>query len=99
MIKKNYLQDLNDSKKPFIIYKSNKGFDLYTDFSKKIILTKNNIEKFINESTKLSSKKKETDLFIGFFGYEILNNLIGIKIKKQEGLKFPMVFFINQKAS
>jgi len=93
LIKKNYLQDLNDSKKPFIIYKSNKGFDLYTDFSKKIILTKNNIEKFINESTKLSSKKKETDLFIGFFGYEILNNLIGIKIKKQEGLKFPMGIF------
>ena len=84
MIKKNYLENLNNSKKPFIIYKSNKGFDLYTDFSKKIILTKNNIEKFINQSTKLKSKKKETDLFIGFFGYEILNNLIGIKVKKKK---------------
>jgi para-aminobenzoate synthetase component 1 len=93
LIKKNYLKDLNNSKKPFIIYRSNKGFDLYTDFSKKIILTKNNIEKFINESTKLRSKKKETDLFIGFFGYEILNNLIGIQIKKQKGLKFPMGIF------
>ena len=93
MIKKNYLEDLNNSKKPFIIYKSNKGFDLYTDFSKKIILTKNNIEKFINQSTKLKSKKKETDLFIGFFGYEILNNLIGIKVKKQKGLKFPKGVF------
>ena len=39
MIKKNYLENLNNSKKPFIIYKSNKGFDLYTDFSKKIILS------------------------------------------------------------
>ena len=93
MIKKNYLEDLNNSKKSFIIYKSNKGFDLYTDFSKKIILTKNNIEKFINQSTKLRSKKKETDLFIGFFGYEILNNLIGIKIKKQKSTKFPMGIF------
>ena len=93
MIKKNYLENLNNSKKPFIIYKSNKGFDLYTDFSKKIILTKNNIEKFINQSTKLKSKKKETDLFIGFFGYEILNNLIGIKVKKQKGLKFPKGVF------
>ena len=93
MIKKNYLKNLNNSKKPFIIYKSNKGFDLYTDFSKKIILTKNNIEKFINQCTKLKSKKKETDLFIGFFGYEILNNLIGIKVKKQKGLKFPKGVF------
>jgi len=93
LIKKNYLENLNNSKKPFIIYKSNKGFDLYTDFSKKIILTKNNIEKFINQSSKLKSKKKETDLFIGFFGYEILNNLIGIKIKKQKDLKFPKGIF------
>jgi len=93
LIKKNYLENLNNSKKAFIIYKSNKGFDLYTDFSKKIILTKNNIEKFINQSSKLKSKKKETDLFIGFFGYEILNNLIGIKIKKQKDLKFPKGIF------
>ena len=93
MIKKNYLEDLNKSKKPFIIYRSNKGFDLYTNFSKKIFLTKNNIEKFINQCTKLKSKNKETDLFIGFFGYEILNNLIDIKIKKQKGLKFPKGIF------
>ena len=86
MIKKNYLKDLNNSEKPFIIYKANKGFDLYTDFSKKIILTNSNIEKFIKESTKIKSKKKETDLFIGFFGYELLNNLIGVKVKKQKGL-------------
>ena len=93
MIKKNYLEDLNKSKKPFIIYKSDNGFDLYTNFSKKIILTNKNIEKFINNNTKLKSKNKETDLFIGFFGYEILNNLIGVKIKKQKGLKFPKGIF------
>ena len=93
MIKKNYLENLNNSKKPFIIYKANNGFDLYTDFSKKIILTNGNIKKFIKESTKIKSKKKETDLFIGFFGYEILNNLIGIKVKKQKGLKFPKGIF------
>ena len=93
MIKKNYLKNLNNSKKPFIIYKANKGFDLYTDFSKKIILTNKNIEKFIKESTKIKSKKKETDLFIGFFGYEILNNLIGVKVKKQKDLKFPKGIF------
>ena len=84
MIKNNYLEKLNNSKKSFIIYKSDKGFDLYTDFSKKIILNNKNIKKFINKNTKLRSNNKETDLFIGFFGYEILNNLIGIKIKKQK---------------
>ena len=93
MIKKNYLEDLNKSNKPFIIYKSDNGFDLYTDFSKKIILTNKNIKKFINTNTKLKSKNKETDLFIGFFGYEILNNLIGVKIKKQKELKFPKGIF------
>jgi para-aminobenzoate synthetase component 1 len=93
LIKKNYLENLNNTKKPFIIYKSNKGFDLYTNFSKKIILNNKNIEKFINQNTKLKSTKKETDLFIGFFGYEILNNLIGIKIKKKNTLNFPKGIF------
>ena len=81
------------SQKPFIIYKSNKGFDLYTDFSKKIILSNKNIKNFINNSTKKKTKNKETDLYIGFFGYEILNNLIDVKIKKQKGLKFPKGIF------
>jgi len=93
LIKNNYLEKLNNSKKPFIIYKSDKGFDLYTDFSKKIILNNQNIKKFINKNTKLRSDNKETDLFIGFFGYEILNNLIGIKIKKQKTLNFPKGIF------
>ena len=93
MNKKNYLLDLDNSKKPFIIYKSDKGFDLYTDFSKKIILNNNNIEKFINKNTKLKSTYKETDLFIGFFGYEILNNLIDVKIKKQKTINFPKGIF------
>jgi len=93
LIKNNFLEKLNNSKKPFIIYKSDKGFDLYTDFSKKIILNNKNIKKFINKNTKLRSNNKETDLFIGFFGYEILNNLIDIKIKKQKTLNFPKGIF------
>ena len=93
MKKDNYLNKIAESKKPFIIYKSNKGFDLFTDFSKKIILSNKNIENFINNSTKKKIKNKETDLYIGFFGYEILNNLIDVKIKKQKGLKFPKGIF------
>ena len=92
MTKINHLKELAESKKPFIIYKSEKGFDLFTNFSKKIILTNNNIENFINKTANLKYKK-DTDIFIGFFGYEILNNLIGIKIKKQKDLKFPKGIF------
>jgi para-aminobenzoate synthetase component I len=89
----NYLKEIAKSNKSFIIYKSDKGFDLYTDFSKKIIINNRNIKKFINKVTQFKFKKKETDIFIGFFGYEILNNLIGVKVKKQKGLKFPKGIF------
>ena len=93
MTKISYLKDISESKKPFIIYKTLKGFNLYTDFSKRIILTNKNIKNFINKTNKNKKKIKETDIFLGFFGYEILNNLIGIKIKKQKGLKFPRGIF------
>jgi len=93
LTKINYLKDIAKSNKPFIIYKSDKGFDLYTDFSKKIILTNNNIKNFINKATQFRFKKKDTDIFIGFFGYEILNSLIGVKLKKQKGPKFPKGIF------
>jgi para-aminobenzoate synthetase component I len=93
LTKKDYLKNISDSKKPFIIYKSLNGFDLYTDFSKKIVLSNKNIKKFINKINKKKSKIANTDLFIGFFGYEILNNLIGIKIKKQKGPNFPKGIF------
>ena len=93
MTKINHLKKIAKSNKSFIIYKSDKGFDLYTDFSKKIILTNRNIKNFINKATQFKFKKKETDIFIGFFGYEILNNLIGVKVKKQKSLKFPKGIF------
>ena len=93
MITQDYLKSISKSKKPFIVYKSNKGFDLYTNFSKKIILTNKNIYSFINKISKNKSKGKNTDLYIGFFGYEILNNLVGIKLPNQKGLKFPKGIF------
>ena len=93
MTKINYLTELTESKKPFIIYKSDKGFDLYKDFSKKIILTNKNIKNFINKINTNKLTNKDTDLFLGFFGYEILNNLIGVKLKNQKNLKFPKGIF------
>jgi len=83
----NYLEKLYQSDKPLIIYKVDKGYNIYTDFSKKITLTNNNINNFFNLFTK-KKFNKETDLYIGFFGYEILCNLLNIKIKNQKKLKF-----------
>ena len=91
LINKNYLNKINNSKKAFIVYKTIKGFDLYTDFSKKIILNDKNIVKFLR--TKNKSRSKNTDLFIGFFGYEILNKLIGVKLPKQKSINFPKGIF------
>ena len=67
MTTQDYLKTISKSKKPFIIYKSDKGFDLYTNFSKKIILTNKNIHNFINKISKNKLKNKSTDLIYRFF--------------------------------
>ena len=87
----NQLIEIDRSGQPYIIYKSKKGFNLYTNFSKKIILNKRNIKSFLEK--KIKKKNKNTDLFIGFFGYELLNNLIDIKIPKQKNFNFPKGIF------
>ena len=91
MNKQNQLAEIHNSGRPYIIYKSKKGFSLYTNFSKKIILNNNNIKKFLKK--KYKSQRKNTDLLIGFFGYELLNNLIKIKIPKQNNINFPKGIF------
>ena len=82
-----YLDKLYHSDKPLIIYKVKNGYNLYTDFSKKVIITKNNINKFFSNFSK-KKYSKETDLYIGFLGYEILCNLLKVKIKNQKKLNF-----------
>ncbi|RPG95978.1 MAG: aminodeoxychorismate synthase component I [Candidatus Pelagibacter sp. TMED239] len=82
-----YLENLYQSDKALIIYKVKDGYNIYTDFSKRVILTNKNINSFFNL---FSYKKyqKETDLYIGFFSYEILCNILNIKIKNQKKLNF-----------
>ena len=92
MNKKNQLAEVHESGKSYIIYKSKKGFSLYTNFSKKIILNNNNIENFLSKKN-YKRKSKSTDLFIGFFGYELLNNLINIKVPRQKNINFPKGIF------
>ena len=91
MNKQTQLAEIHHSGKPYIIYKSKKGFDLYTSFSKRIILNNYNIQNFLKKKNK--RKNKNTDLFIGFFGYELLNNLINVKIPKQKDINFPKGIF------
>ena len=93
MSKYKTLNDINLSGKPFVIYKTSKGFDLFTDFSKKIILSNNNVNNFLKINFSNKKKIKKTDLYIGFFGYEILNYLIGIKFPKQKTNFFPKGIF------
>ena len=83
MSKANQLKEIHTSGKAYAIYKSINGFDLYTDFSKKITLNNKNVSGFLNKK-RISKKPKETDLFIGFFGYELLNNLIELKFQNKK---------------
>ena len=87
------LNHINLSAKPYVIYKTSNGFDLFTDFSKKIILSNNNVTNFLESISSNKKKVKKTDLYIGFFGYELLNNLIDIKLPKQKDFNFPKGIF------
>ena len=89
----NILKEINTSGKPYVIYRTSKGFDLFTNFSKKIILSRNNITNFLKKKNSNRKKLKKTDLYIGFFGYELLNNLINISLPKQKSNNFPKGIF------
>ncbi len=82
-----YLDKLYQSDKPVIIYKVDGGYNIYTDFSKRIVLTKKNIRNFLKSLAK-KKYQKDTDLYLGFFGYELLCNLIGITIKDKKRINF-----------
>ena len=82
-----YLEKLYQSDEPLIIYKVENGYNIYTHFSKKKILTNKNINDFFEYFNK-KKYKKETDIMIGFFGYEILCNLIDLKINNQKKSNF-----------
>ena len=90
----NYINKLFESDKSLIIYKTPVGFDVFTDFSEKIKLSHSNLNDFFG---KIERKKKKInkyfDGYIGFFGYEILCNLIGVRIPKQKKNNFSKGIF------
>ncbi len=86
---KEYLNRLYQSDKPLIIYKTHKGYDIYTDFSKRIIINKKNLKYFLNiQSKSKKSKIEELNCYVGFFGYKLLCENIGIKFPKQRSKNF-----------
>ena len=94
MNNKEYLNRLFESDKPLIIHKVAKGFDVYTDFSDKIKINKNNINYFFKKATSCEkTKNKFFDGYIGFFGYELLCELIDVKIPKQKTNNFYKSIF------
>ena len=72
----------------------NKGFDVYTDFSDKVVIQKSNLKNFIKKT--ILSRKKYNKFFngyIGFFGYELCCELIGVKIPNQQSNNFYKSIF------
>ena len=89
MNNKEYLERLFDSDKPLIIYRVRNGFDVYTDFSKKIKLTKKNAKIFFtNTVRKKNHQNKFFDGYVGFLSYELQCKLINIKLPKQKSNGF-----------
>ena len=86
---KEYLNRLYQSDKPLIIYKTDKGYDIYTDFSRRIIINKKNLKYFLNiQSKSKKSNIEELNCYVGFFGYKLLCENIGIKFPKQRSKNF-----------
>ena len=91
---KEYLECLFDSDKPLIIYRVRNGFDVYTDFSKKINLNTKNAKNFFNKTSKIrNANNKFFDGYIGFLSYELQCKLIGITIPKQKSNGFRNSYF------
>ena len=52
MNNKEYLERLFDSDKPLIIYRAKDGFDVFTDFSRRLNVTTKNAKLFFNQITR-----------------------------------------------
>ena len=94
MNNKEYLERLFDSDKSLIIYRAKDGFDVFTDFSKRLNVTTKNAKLFFNQTTrKRNSRNKFFDGYIGFLSYELLCKLINVKIPKQNSNGFRKNIF------
>ena len=89
-----YLEKLYQSDKPLIIYKVKDGYNLYTDFSKKIVLTNHNVDKFFNIFLIKKLKKKQIFILV-FLVMKSYATYLKSKLKIKKKLIFIREFFIN----
>jgi len=91
---KEYLECLFNSNKPLVIYKVKNGFNVYTDLNAKIKLTSKNVKNFFEKT--IYSKNTRNNFFdgyVGFLNYELLCQLINVKIPKQQSNGFHQSIF------
>jgi len=91
---KEYLECLFNSDKPLVIYKVKNGFDVYTDLNEKIILTSKNVKNFFEKKVYAKNPRNNFfDGYVGFLSYELLCELINVKIPKQQSNGFHQNIF------
>ena len=94
MNNKEYLERLFNSNKPLVIYKVKNGFNVYTDLNAKIKLTSKNIKNFFEKTVYAKNPRNNFfDGYVGFLGYELLCQLINVKIPKQQSNGFHQSIF------
>ena len=77
-----------------VIYKVKNGFNVYTDLNAKIKLTSKNVKNFFEKT--IYSKNPRNNFFdgyVGFLNYELLCQLINVKIPKQQSNGFHQNIF------
>ena len=91
---KEYLECLFNSNKPLVIYKVKNGFNVYTDLNTKVILTSKNVKNFFEKKVYAKNLRNNFfDGYVGFLSYELLCQLINVKIPKQQSNGFHKNIF------
>jgi len=77
-----------------VIYKVKNGFNVYTDLNTKVILTSKNVKNFFEKTVYAkNSRNNFFDGYVGFLSYELLCQLINVKIPKQQSNGFHKNIF------
>ena len=77
-----------------VIYKVKNGFNVYTDLNTKVILTSKNVKNFFEKTVYAKNPRNNFfDGYVGFLSYELLCQLINVKIPKQRSNGFHQNIF------
>ena len=77
-----------------VIYKVKNGFNVYTDLNTKVILTSKNVKNFFEKTVYAKNPRNNFfDGYVGFLSYELLCQLINVKIPKQQSNGFHKNIF------